>query len=160
MQSFECRSIMVYYLWTFSDFVFALGNYYYGSVRNTTELMDTTTWRWTEKASYPFEEVIYYAQSIYHNYSFYVFGGWDYNSSYHCLSRIASFHVTTNTWASRGQLGTRRYGAGVIWSDEVFLVVGGWMSGNTKTTEKCRFNDEDQIECQYQTPSQPYCKFP
>ena len=103
------------------------------------------------KASFPFEKKIYKARTLYHNDSFFTFGGDNDYDNY--LSRIASYSPSTNTWSDRGRLLTPRSYAGVIWSQDAFLVVGGGMD-DIKSSEKCMFNG-DQIECEYQSPTKP-----
>lgn len=133
--------------------MFAVGGYDF-SGGAYTELLDVTTWKWAAKASYHFETGIYEARTLHHNDNFFTFGGW--NGSDH-LSRIASFSPASNTWTDRGRLLTPRDSASVIWSQDAFLVVGGEMNGK-QSSEKCRFNGE-KIECEYQNPTQPTCKY-
>ena len=130
--------------------MFAVGDLY--SRSTITELLDVTTWQWTVKASYPFETRITRARTLYHNGHFFTFGGYGYDH----LSRIASYSPSTNTWTYRGRLRTPRNGAGVIWSHDAFIVMGGWMDGK-QSSEKCRFIG-DRIKCEYQSPTQHYRK--
>ena len=114
---------------------------------NKVELLDLDTWRWERRAEYPFETTIYDARTVHYNQQFYLFGGKKRSSSR--LSRIAAYNPTTDQWFDKGQLLTARSSSGVIWDENGFLIVGGWIY--YVKSEKCLFNG-DQLECSYYGP--------
>lgn len=139
------------YVASSDEFVLAVGTWA-GRGQTATELLSTTTWKWSVVTPYPFEPSIYWARIVHFNASFFLFGGKNGSTG---LSRIASYSPVTNQWISRGQLLTRREYAGVIWDGDAFIVIGGWIeAGDDGSSEKCHFVGE-QIECEYQTPVLP-----
>jgi hypothetical protein len=140
-----------------NDSVFVVGGHGDDHHHVATELLNVETSLWSTRASYPYESSITQAQTLHLNGDFYVFGG--YRSEPNDvvdLSHIASYSPTTDTWSSRGNLLTPRSYPGVIWAGDAFLIMGGRnVVDGIESSEKCHFNDNDQIECAYQNPTQP-----
>lgn len=107
-------------------------------------------------ARYPYYDWITMAVSIFFDDSFYLFGGWYGSLGY--LSEISSFSPVANTWTQRGQLVTARANVGLVWTDNSFLIIGGFVNWfDNITSEKCNFNG-DQLQCVNQQPTEPYCE--
>ena len=62
---------------------------------------------------------------------FILFGGFTENEA---SKTIARFDLATTSWNKLGELRTPRETHGVVYVDEVFLNIGGWIS---QRTEKC-----------------------
>ena len=78
---------------------------------------------------------------LYHDKAFYVFGGYNYHSSYY--KNIGRLDEETTTWTQAGTLVAGRYGHGAIFDGENFLIVGG---KGTFKNEVCTLKDE-KITC-------------
>ena len=84
-----------------------------------------------------------YAPIVYHHDSFYVFGG----KTRFTEKTIGRLDIATQRWSKAGELNRARYGHGVIYDGEVFIVAGGIES----VTESCSL-DNDSITCVDQLP--------
>ena len=87
-----------------------------------------------------------YFDIIYHNSGFIIFGG----KSNIALSTIARFDQSSKKWSKLGNLVTARYGAGVVYDGQTFLVVGGIGYG-ALLTEECKL-DGMSITCTSRPP--------
>lgn len=98
-----------------------------------------------------------------------LFGG---DSGSTTLSRIVAYRPDENKWTIEGDLFTPRYSHGVItvsssFNDDEdydgFLIIGGHLalgSNQENKSEKCQYsNNDDQLECAYQNPTQPKCEY-
>ena len=85
---------------------------------------------------------------------FMLFGGFNGPSR---LSRIAAFTPSTNKWTTEGHMQTPRSSHGVINFGDEYLIIGGNMDGKRKS-ENCSYLG-DQLECTYQKPTEPRCKY-
>ena len=74
---------------------------------------------------------------IYHDKSFYVFGGRNF-------AKIARLNVAAKSWSIAGNLKKSRSGHSVIFNGNFFLVVGG---SRTMKTEKCLLKN-NQMSCE------------
>ena len=79
--------------------------------------------------------IIHRYASVYHNGSFYIFGG--IKVQYNDEKQIARLDELTHQWFVAGSMERGRRGHSVIYQDSVFLVVGGL--GNYRT-ETCAFD--------------------
>jgi hypothetical protein len=137
------------------DYVFVVG----GEDNAETELLNVETSLWWHRTPYPYESSISHAQTLHLNGDFYVFGG---QHEHERVSHIALYSPGLHDmWISRGNLLTPRHSAGVIWTDDAFLIVGGgtWEMNGIGSSEKCYVVNEnfenETIECAYQNPTQP-----
>ena len=138
----------------------AVGSFY-GSVRNAVELLDLSTWTWETKTPYPFEEGIFWAPIINVGDKFVIFGGSNDNIIFNKLSRITAYTPHTDEWTTEGKLLSVRSHAGVITIDyDSFLIMGGGTSSSFQfsSSEKCVYID-DQLECTYQSPTEPWGEY-
>ena len=135
----------------------AVGSQEHSDKRNAVELLDLTTWTWETKSSYPFESQISGAPSLYVNQRFMLFGG---QTGHTFLSRIAAYDPRKDEWTTEGHLLSPRALHGVInVADNSFIIMGGYNDFNDQqSSEKCQYNG-DQLECSYQNPTEPYCKY-
>ena len=59
-------------------------------------------------------------------------------------STIARLDLATSSWTKLGNLETARNGHGVIFDDDVFLVIGGWsFDRKTLRSEKCTLSGNE-----------------
>ena len=124
------------------------------------ELFYPTLNRWTRISDYPHAEIMFCRQStIYHDDSFYVFGGVD-DGRDRDISTIAQLNTLSYLWSIAGSLTEPRRAHGVIFDGVNFLVIGGLNyldkeNDHTRKTEKCRLTG-DSISCVVQEPTLTY----
>ena len=128
-----------------------------GSVKKTdekvngnriTELYDHSTSLWSDKAYYPYRDVLVDYQLLSLSDAFIIFGGFDEKKNV-SVSTIAKFEPTKNIWTKLGNLQFSRHGFGAIEIQKQFLILGG---EGKKRTEVCVLNSET-IKCKSREPT-------
>ena len=126
---------------------------------HSVELYDVDTDSWAIKPNNPYFPGGFYSNPIvYLDNSFFMFGGHETWNNSGSSELITSFSLATDSWIKRGEMLMGRRSAGVLWTGDSFLVVGGADSNGVQSghkSEKCVFVDEYQLQCSYQEPTTP-----
>ena len=113
-----------------------------------TELYDHSTSLWSDKAYYPYRDVLVDYQLISLSDAFIIFGGFDEKKNV-SVSTIAKFEPTKNIWTKLGNLQFSRHGFGAIEIQKQFLILGG---EGKKRTEICVITGE-KVKCKSREPT-------
>ena len=93
---------------------------------------------------------------LYHNDSFYIFGGEIAHSKSLTTTDIVARLDSHGVWTKAGNLKTQREGHSVVFDGRYFMVVGGHktgeLSGQTLATEKCSLQSS-AVSCESQLPN-------